>query len=115
MMTDAVLTISAEEPAQAARFAALGNPLRLAVFRFVIAAGSEGRSAGTIADALEVPASTLSSHLRVLSQCGLLSTRRDGQRIYYAVRPDSVQGLVRFLLADCCQGNPALCGVTLPE
>jgi len=114
-MTDSALEIPTEEPAQAARFAALGNPLRLAVFRYVIAAGCSGRSAGNIAEALGVPPSTLSSHLRLLNQCGLLDTRRDGQRIYYAVRPDSVQALVHFLLADCCQGNPALCGVTLPE
>jgi ArsR family transcriptional regulator len=94
-------------------FAALGNPLRLRVFRFVIKAGDAGRSAGDIARALKVPASTLSPHLRVLEQAGLVRARRDATRIIYRVNPSAVQKLVHYLMDDCCQGQPELCGVSL--
>ncbi len=60
---------------EAQRFAALGNGLRLAVFRLVIAAGDQGIPAGQIASRLDVPASTLSSHLKILRRlaCSLSS------------------------------------------
>ena len=85
-------------PAQ--QLSALGNDLRLACFRFVI-------------QALGVAPSTLSSHLATLQQCGLLCRRRDRQRVIYAVDPAAVRSLVAFLLEDCCQGQPELCGVTV--
>jgi DNA-binding transcriptional ArsR family regulator len=96
------------------QFAALGNELRLACFRFVIRAGEAGRAAGEIAEALGVAPSTLSSHLATLHHCGLLSSRRDRQRIIYSVDPQAVRNLVAFLLDDCCQGQPELCGFSLP-
>jgi DNA-binding transcriptional ArsR family regulator len=98
------------QPSPAQQFSALGNELRLEVFRFVIQAGTEGRPAGEIAQALDVAPSTLSSHLAILAHCGLLTSRRDRQRVIYAVDPDQVQHLIAFLLDDCCQGQPELCG-----
>jgi DNA-binding transcriptional ArsR family regulator len=94
----------------ALQFSALGNELRLEVFRFVIRTGTEGRPAGEIAQALNVAPSTLSSHLATLQRCGLLTSRRDRQRVIYAVDPGHVQNLIAFLLDDCCQGQPELCG-----
>lgn len=98
-----------QSPAQ--QFAALGNPLRLEVFRFVIRAGREGRPAGEIAQHLDVAPSTLSGHLSALQRAGLLTSRRDRQRMIYAVDPGHVRDLVEFLLHDCCQGQPELCGL----
>ena len=95
----------------AGQLAALGNDLRLGVFRFVIRVGKDGCPAGEIAQALEVAPSTLSGHLAVLQRCGLLTSRRDRQRIIYAVDPDEVRALTAFLLEDCCQGQPELCGI----
>ena len=103
--------MSSSVPVQ--QFAALGNELRLACFRFVIQAGVAGRAAGEIAQALDVAPSTLSSHLGTLQQCGLLTSRRDRQRVIYSVDADAVKTLVAFLLEDCCQGQPELCGVRL--
>ncbi len=96
----------------AGQLAALGNDLRLGVFRFVIRAGKSGCPAGEIAQALKVAPSTLSSHLAVLQRCGLLISRRDRQRIIYSVDPEEVRALTGFLLDDCCQGQPELCGMT---
>lgn len=96
-------------PAQ--RFAALGNDLRLACFRFVIRAGADGRPAGEIARHLDVAPSTLSSHLATLQRCGLLSSRRERQRVIYTVDDTVVRSLIGFLVNDCCEGRPELCGL----
>ncbi len=103
------MTIAAEQ------FAALGNPLRLARFRYVIRAGVSGYAAGEIARELDVAPSTLSSHLAVLQHCGLLTRRRDRQRIIYSVNAQAVRALIGFLLNDCCGGHPELCGVVLDD
>ena len=50
----------------AATFAALGQPTRLALIHNLQSAGPEGLPAGEIAEALGVPPSTLSFHLRAL-------------------------------------------------
>lgn len=99
------------ESTPAQRFAALGNDLRLACFRLVIRAGADGRSAGDIARHLDVAPSTLSSHLATLQRCGLLSSRRERQRVIYSVDAAVVRSLIGFLVDDCCQGRPELCGL----
>jgi DNA-binding transcriptional ArsR family regulator len=98
---------------EAQRFAALGNGLRLDVFRLVIAAGDQGIPAGQIASRLDVPASTLSSHRKILQQVGLLTFQREQQKLIYRVNQEAVRELVDFLVRDCCQGQPDLCGVTI--
>lgn len=102
------------ETSQAVRaLASLAQETRLGVFRLLIARGPDGMAAGDIAAALDVPAPTLSFHLNHLANADLIAARRDGRSILYAVRPAGVQALVRYLVDDCCQGRPALCG--LPE
>jgi ArsR family transcriptional regulator, arsenate/arsenite/antimonite-responsive transcriptional repressor len=91
-------------------FAALANPLRLSVFRLLVRLAPEGLPAGQIADRLEVPASTLSTHLAQLERAGLLRSWREQQRILYAVDTEGTRSLVGFLVDDCCGGQPELCG-----
>ena len=95
------------------QLAALGNSLRLDVFRFVIGAGINGSSAGEIAEHLRVPASTLSTHLKTLQQAELLQSERIQQRIYYSINHEQVQNLIHFLVSDCCDHNPELCGLDI--
>ncbi|MFN3165325.1 MAG: ArsR/SmtB family transcription factor [Pseudohongiellaceae bacterium] len=95
------------------QLAALGNELRLKVFRYVIKSGDEGVCAGEIANHFKVPASTLSAHLKTLQQNGLLKTRRSQQRIYYSVNHAQVRKLIQFLVSDCCASSPELCGLEL--
>jgi DNA-binding transcriptional ArsR family regulator len=42
---------------------ALAQETRLAIFRLLVQAGPEGRAAGTIGEALDIPPATLSFHL----------------------------------------------------
>lgn len=89
--------------------AALAQPTRLAAFRRLAAAPAEGLPAGALADALDVPHNTLSTHLAALSRAGLLRATRDGRMIRYATDPAGIRALWGFLLRDCCGGRPDLC------
>jgi ArsR family transcriptional regulator, arsenate/arsenite/antimonite-responsive transcriptional repressor len=40
-----------------------------------------------LSDAMEMSQSTLSTHLQVIRQAGLVTTRKDGKWIYYAIEP----------------------------
>ena len=64
---------------------ALGQESRLRVFRLLVRAGPEGVPAGEIAEQLRVPANRMSSHLAVLSRAGLVSSRKQGRSVIYAV------------------------------
>jgi ArsR family transcriptional regulator len=90
-------------------FAALAQGTRLSVFRLLVRAGDEGLSAGEIAEALSVPATTLSFHLKELSQAGLVEARREGRSIRYVLRAEQMREFLGFLTEDCCQGHPELC------
>ena len=88
----------------------LSQETRLRLFRKLVRRGPDGLTAGEIADALGVPAPTLSFHLAHLTRAGLLQFRRDGRSLTYSVNQDGMRGLLQFLTEDCCGGNPALCG-----
>ncbi len=89
---------------------ALAHPLRLRVFRMLVAAAPKGVPAGRIAETLGVPASSLSFHLSQLQQAGLVTATRQQRFILYATDIDATRQLMEFLTADCCGGRPELCG-----
>jgi ArsR family transcriptional regulator, arsenate/arsenite/antimonite-responsive transcriptional repressor len=88
---------------------ALAQETRLSIFRLLVEAGPEGVSAGRIGDTLEVPAATLSFHLKELSRAGLVSSRQERQFIYYAVDFERMAQLMTFLTQNCCRGMPEKC------
>ncbi|MFT4089908.1 MAG: metalloregulator ArsR/SmtB family transcription factor [Asticcacaulis sp.] len=79
---------------------ALAHPARLAAFRAINAAGETGLSAGQIADTIQAPANTTSSHLNVLRGAGLLQAQRKGRSIIYTAERSHLHRLSAFLLAD---------------
>jgi ArsR family transcriptional regulator len=91
-------------------FAALAHAHRLAVFRMLLREGPEGLAAGTIAERLDVPASSLSFHLAQLERAGLAKVTRKGRHLFYALDVEGTRQLVAFLTRDCCGGRPELCG-----
>ena len=92
------------------RLSALAQASRLNIFRLLVKAGPEGLRAGEIASTLGIPANTLSTHLRILTDAGLLAVRAAARERIYAVRFETMRDLVAYLLEDCCQGHPELCG-----
>lgn len=81
---------------------ALGHPTRLGAFQLMVAGGRGGVSAGVLADYLDVPAQTLSFHLKELVGSGLVTARRDGRSIFYCADFTSMVGLVDYLIENCC-------------
>ena len=98
-----------EEREAVDRLSALAQESRLRVFRLLVRSGPPGLPAGEIAEALEIPAATLSFHLAQLTRAGLAEARREGRSIIYALRVEGMRELLAFLTEDCCQGRPELC------
>lgn len=92
---------------------ALSQQTRLETFRLLVRCGEDGLPAGEIARALETPHNTMSSHLAILSNAGLVHSRREGRSIIYSVDFAGVRDLMSFLMEDCCQGRPEICGPAL--
>ncbi|WP_300556260.1 metalloregulator ArsR/SmtB family transcription factor [Maricaulis sp.] len=95
----------------AERFSALAHPTRLRLFRRLMQTGPDGLAAGVLAEALQVAPNNLSAHLNTLSQAGLIEARREGRSRIYAVRIGATAATVGFLVDECCQGHPEVCGV----
>ena len=88
---------------------ALAHSSRLAAFRLLVQAGREGLPAGEIARRLDVPPNTLSSNLTILSNAGLIDSRRDGRSIIYSAQYETMASLLEYLMEDCCGGSPEIC------
>lgn len=91
-------------------FSALSQATRLAVLRLLVRRGPAGLAAGAIAEAVGAPAPTLSFHLKELAGAGLVLARKEGRSVIYSANYSGVRDLVEFLMAECCQGDPRLCG-----
>lgn len=84
---------------------ALAQEHRLAAFRLLVQAGPDGMAAGALAEALGIPASSLSFHLAQLSHAGLVSQRRASRSIIYAADYGAMNGLLTYLTENCCAGG----------
>lgn len=94
--------------------AALAQPTRLAIFRLLVKHEPVGITAGVIAETVGAPHNTLSSHLAILVRAGLLRSSREGRTIIYRSDVKGMQSLIAFLIDDCCNGHPELCGIPNP-
>jgi ArsR family transcriptional regulator len=88
--------------------AALSQPHRLKAFRALIVAGQSGLTPGVIATELDVPAATLSFHLKELVYAGLVSQERSGRNLIYRAEYTCMNGVLAYLTDNCCQGGACL-------
>ena len=81
-------------------FKALGDPVRLRLLSLV--ASHEGGEACVcdISDTFDLSQPTISHHLKVLRQAGLLDCERRGTWVYYWVIPAALQQLSAVLLVE---------------
>lgn len=91
-------------------FSALAHDSRLKLFRLLVKRGPKGMIAGEIAKAVGISATALSFHVKELERAGLLTSSREGRYVHYAVNVDGIRELLTFLMEDCCEGRPELCG-----
>jgi DNA-binding transcriptional ArsR family regulator len=73
---------------------ALAEPSRQAILRLVRVTP---RSVGEIAEHVDITQQAVSQHLQVLKDAGLVAVRQDGTRRLYAIRPEGLESLDRFL------------------
>lgn len=88
--------------------AAIAQESRLAVFRLLVQAGPSGLPAGKIAEALEVPPSSLSFHLKELSYAGLVKSRQESRFVIYSANYEAMNDLIAYLTENCCGGDACL-------
>lgn len=93
--------------AMADRFAALAHPARLSILRYLSRNGA--CCCGEVVNQLDLAQSTVSQHLKVLVDSGLVRFQPERQRSRYSVDKDEVaklsQALTAYLdacAADCC-------------
>lgn len=91
------------------RFATLGHPHRLALFRLLVRRYPDRVPATELAQALELKANTLSNHVRALLQVGLVTQERVGTSLRYSIHMEAVRETCDYLLLDCCRGRPEIC------
>lgn len=84
---------------------ALAQETRLAIFRLLVSAGTKGMTPGKIAERLDLPAATLSFHLKELSYSGLIVSRQESRFIHYSADYKVMNKLIAFLTENCCSGS----------
>jgi ArsR family transcriptional regulator len=85
--------------------AALAQPIRLQVFRALVVAGTEGMTPSALVEAIGVPATSLSFHLKELMHAGLITQERLGRNLVYRAAVDRMNALLGYLTENCCQGQ----------
>ena len=93
-----------EERAAILSLAALAQPMRLRIFRALVGAGPQGMTPGALSSMLDVPASTLSFHLKELTHSGLVTQERESRNLIYRPEIEQMSDLLAYLTAHCCQG-----------
>ncbi|MBL6933045.1 MAG: helix-turn-helix transcriptional regulator [Rhodospirillales bacterium] len=88
----------------AARLEALGNTTRLAIFRALVKAGTNGANVGAIQNAVGIPASTLTHHIQKLVKAGLVSQKRHSRELICRAEYDAMDMTIDYLKEECCQG-----------
>ena len=78
-------------------FAALSDPVRLRLFDLVRRSGPGGICSCDLVEPLERSQPTVSHHLKVLREAGLVDSRRDGTWIWYSVPDDVLSGVAAFI------------------
>lgn len=103
-MADASLPLPLAQMQQAARDACsllkvLSNPDRLLILCYL----SQGEArVGELEEALGIVQPTLSQQLTVLREEELVTTRRDGKSIYYALASDKALAVIETLYLEYC-------------
>lgn len=95
---------------------ALAHGSRLEIFRLLVKRGPEGYTPGVLIQKLEIPAPTLSFHLKELQHANLIEVRREGRFLFYRANFSCMNALVAYLTENCCgQSAQGSCSVPVCE
>ncbi len=87
-----------------ALFRALADPTRRRILELL---AERDRTAGEIAEHFPIAFASVSHHLGVLKEAGLVASEREGQRIRYRLNTTVFQDVVRYLMAKFAGGADA--------
>jgi len=90
-------------------FESLASGVRLDIFRLLIKNAPNGLVAGEIANILSLPPTNLSFHLKALTHAGLLGVTQEGRFQRYRANLVMMQELIKYLTAECCNGQSQQC------
>ena len=80
----------------------LGDSNRLEIVKLL--SGGE-KCACKLLDAFDITQPTLSHHMRILSECGLVQTRKEGKWSHYSLNCDTLTAFESFIDGLSCQGT----------
>jgi ArsR family transcriptional regulator len=90
------------------QLAALAQGSRLALFRRLVVAGTEGLTAGELAHDCQIGATSVSFHMKELLHAGLVRSEVQGRYVRYFAEFQSMKILLDFMTDNCCGGQPCL-------
>lgn len=86
-------------------FESLGSSVRLDIFCMLVQAGEAGLVAGEISDALEIPATNLSFHLKAMLQANLVHVRQEGRFLRYRANVSHMLRVLAFVMENCAKAE----------
>ncbi|MFN8506063.1 MAG: metalloregulator ArsR/SmtB family transcription factor [Dehalococcoidia bacterium] len=105
----AIDSLSTDEERAAAIFRALGNPARVRIIMEL--ARQNACVTGDLVEVLPLAQSTVSEHLKVLREAGIVLGSSGGRDARYCLDPDAVRWLANFCFGICCPpGGETSCG-----
>lgn len=96
------------ENAAISALAALAQEARLRVFRSLVGAGPTGMTPSALSVTLDIPATTLSFHLKELVHADLITVERQGRNLHYRPALAHMNELLGYLTDHCCQGQACI-------
>ena len=76
-------------------FKALSDPTRREILRLL---GRQEMNAGQLAERFDMTKPTMSHHFAVLKEADLITSRREGQQIWYALNTTVLQDVLRWAM-----------------
>lgn len=75
-------------------FQAIADPSRRAILLLV---ATQSMTAGAIASNFDTARPTVSKHLQILTECGLLRQEQNGREVYYHLDPKKMKEIADFI------------------
>ena len=96
----AIETLTTDEERAAQVFRALGNPARILIVREL--ARRNACMTGDLVDVLPLAQSTVSQHLKVLKEAGIVVGTIEGANTCYCLDPAAMRWIAAFCEGLCC-------------
>ncbi|MFC5142117.1 ArsR/SmtB family transcription factor [Actinomycetospora rhizophila] len=101
--------LTADQSVELARvFKAMGDPVRLRLLSLIASHAGGEACVCDLTDVFDLSGPTISHHLKVLREAGLITGERRGTWVYYRVRPDLLAQVSAVLVPAAPDGPAAM-------